>query len=406
MTTLDRIAARFWRRRAAALLFAICFVWGCGSRSAPGGNERMNNTAASALCSTYFADHGRSSFIPAAAVVKGELLFSTPLAFPTGTLPGFVLLWDGRVVVESSSMFAVYDASGRRQWERAKYPDSPIGIADSLIYFENANFFLDAVDMANRRILEDGALPQVIDEHYPVFMIAPQKDDFLAVVQFVGGEDGSPPSARFYRAIYGSPTDTWGHTLDGGQTLQPLFSAGANRLFVFMRRAFVFDAMTGAEAAQFDFPLDSPVAASADQKGNIYFLGSDKGKGVLAAVTRDGAEIWRFEDQLLRGISPGAQPPILGADGSVYAIAGGAILAVREGKLAWKQTPPKGGFTCGAALEGGSFLATAGSVVYLFDAKGERISAIDLDEALVTPPVVDRAGIVYVASSTTLFGLK
>jgi outer membrane protein assembly factor BamB len=123
-------------------------------------------------------------------------------------------------------------------------------------------------------------------------------------------------------------------------------------------------------------------------------------------VTPDGAEIWRFEDPLLRGISPGAQPPILGADGSVYVIAGGAILAVREGKLAWKQTPPKGGFAYGAALSDGLFLATAGSVVYLFDAKGGQVSAIDLDEALLTPPVVDRAGIVYAASSGTLFGLR
>ncbi len=403
---MNRIAALFGRRRAAALLFVICFVWGCGSKSAPGGNERMNNTAAGALCSTYFSDYGRSSFIPATASVQGELLFSAPLAFPGGAPPQFVLLWDGRVVVESESMFAVFDSSGRKQWERSKYVNSPIGVADSVIYCENANFFLDGVDATNRRVLEDGSLPQVIDEHYPVFMIAPQKDDFLAVVQFVGGEDGSPPSARFYRARYGSPTDTWGHTLDGGQILPPLFSTGTNRLYVFMKRAFVFDAVTGAETAQFDFPMDAPVAASADQKGNVFFAGSDKGKGTLAAAAQDGAEIWRFEDMLLRGISPGAQPPILGADGSVYVIAGGAILAVREGKLAWKQTPPKGGFSYGAALEGGSFLATAGSVVYLFDAKGEQMSAIDLDETLVTPPVADRVGIVYVASSKTLFGLK
>lgn len=366
----------------------------------------MNNTAASAPCATYFSDYGRSSFFPAAASLKGELLFSTPLALPAGTLPGFVMLWNGRVVVESESMFAVYDASGRKQWEQAKYPDSPIGVSDSLIYFENENFFLDAVDTANRRVLEDGSLPQVIDEHYRVFMIAPQKDDFLAVVQFVGGEDGSPPSARFYRAKYGSPTDTWGSTRDGGQTLPPLFAAGANRLFVFMKRAFVFDALMGAEGAQFDFPIDSPVAASGDRAGNVYFLGNDKGKGTLAAVTPDGAEIWRFEDPVLGGVAPGGQPPILGADGTVYVIAGGAIRAVRDGKLAWKQTPPKGGFAYGAALEGGTFLATAGSVVYLFDAKGEQVSAVDVDEALLTPPVVDRAGIVYVASAKTLFGIQ
>ncbi len=366
----------------------------------------MNNTVASAPCPTYFADYGRSSFFPAAASLKGELLFSTPLALPAGAPPGFVLLWNDRIVVESASMFAVFDASGRKQWERSKYENSPIGVGDSLIYFENGNFFLDAADMANRRILEDGSLPQVIDEHYPVFMLAPQKDDFLAVVQFVGGEDDSPPSARFYRAKYGSPTDTWGRTLDGGQTLPPLFAAGANRLYVFMKRAFVFDALTGAEAAQFDFPIDSPVAASADRAGNVHFLGNDKGKGILAAVTPDGAEIWRFEDSLLRAISPGAQPPILGTDGLAYVMAGGAILAVRDGKLAWKQTPPKGGFAYGAALSDGSFLATAGSVVFLFDAKGEQVSAVDVDEALLTPPVVDRAGIVYVASSRTLFGLR
>lgn len=403
---MNRIAALFGRRRAAAPLFVICFVLGCGSESAPGGNERMNNTAARALCSTYFSDFGRSSFIPAAAAIAGELLFSAPLALPAGAPPQFVLLWNDRIVVESESMFAVFDSSGRKQWERPKYENSPIGIADSLIYYENGNFFLDGVDAANRRVLDDGPLPQVIDEHYQVFTIVPQKDDFLAVVQFVGGEDGSPPSARFYRAKYGNPTDTWGSTLGGGQALPPLFAAGANRLFVFMKRAFVFDAVTGAEAAQFDFPMDAPVAASADQEGNVFFAGSDKGKGTLSAMTQDGAEIWRFEDPLLRGISPGAQPPILGADGSVYVVAGGAILAVREGTLAWKRTPPKGGFSYGAALEGGSFLATAGSVVYLFDAKGGQVSAIDLDEALVTPPVVDRAGIVYVASSKTLFGLK
>jgi hypothetical protein len=366
----------------------------------------MNNTAARALCSTYFSDFGRSSFIPAAASVKGELLFSAPLALPGGAPPQFVLLWNDRLVVESESMLAVFDSSGRKQWERPKYENSPIGIADSVIYFENGNFFLDGVDAANKRILDDGPLPQVIDEHYQVFMIVPQKDDFLAVVQFIGGDDGSPPSARFYRAKYGNPTDTWGSTLDGGQTLPPLFAAGANRLLVFMKRANVFDAATGKETAQFDFPMDAPVAASADQKGNVFFAGSDKGKGTLAAVTRDGAEIWRFEDALLRGISAGAQPPILGADGSVYMIAGGAILAVHDGTLSWKQAPPKGGFAYGASLEGGLFLATAGSVVYLFDAKGEQVSAIDLDEALVTPPVVDRAGTVYVASSKTLFGLK
>jgi outer membrane protein assembly factor BamB len=366
----------------------------------------MNNMAANALCSTYFADYGRSSFVPAAASVKGKLLFSTPLALPAGVLPGFVMLWNDRIVVESESMFAVFDASGRKQWERSKFINSPIAVADSLIYYQNENFFLNGVDAANKLALEDGSLPQVLDEHYPIFMLAPQKDDFVAVVQFIGGEDGSPPSARFYRAQYGDPLDMWGSSIEGGQTLQPLLAAGTNRLYIFMKRAMAVDAQTGKEVAQFDFPIDAPIIASADRNGNIYFLGSDKGKGALAAVTQDGVELWRFTDPVLRGITEAGQPPILGAGNTAFLIAGGTILAVREGNLAWKHVLPKGGFSYGAALADGSFLATAGSVVFLFDANGGQVSAIDVDEVLLTPPVVDRAGRVYVASSKTLFGLQ
>ena len=352
--------------------------------------------------STYLANYGRNSYIPVESNSKGELGWSTEIPLKINQHPRSVMVWEGNLVVETESSIIVYDNKGNFLWERSKVFRSPIAIGNKLLYYENENFFLDVVDTSNKLAYENVSIPEAANENYPIYLFAPEKETFIAAIQFVGGEDGTPAEARFHKTQFGDRISTWEHGIEGTLSLPPLYIAEVNKLVIFMKDILYFDTDTGKKISQINFPLESPLNCCAGNDGMLYMLGYENNQIVLAAFTDDGIIKWRWTDRSAGKTLLKKQPSILGADNIIYVLAADEVFAVNRHKLLWSFAPEEKTISYGTALADGSLLLTAGNSLYRLDSKGDTMFSIDFEKTILAPPAVDRNGKIYIAMSDEL----
>jgi len=79
---------------------------------------------------------------------------------------------------------------------------------------------------------------------------------------------------------------------------------------------------------------------------------------------------------------------------------------VKDGNLLWSFEAKEGNFASGTALADGSILIVEGNKLHRLDAQGNSLFVVSVDEPIVTPPVVDISGQIYVASKETLYAFR
>lgn len=94
------------------------------------------------------------------------------------------------------------------------------------------------------------------------------------------------------------------------------------------------------------------------------------------------------------------QPPVDGGPERVV-VAGDALASLERGEIHWTHTF---GFPCRVTSDAdGTLAVTSGSELSFVDAAGKLRHRLQLDEAIVTPPAVDAAGDVWLATATKLY---
>lgn len=119
-----------------------------------------------------------------------------------------------------------------------------------------------------------------------------------------------------------------------------------------------------------------------------------------------GEEQWRWVDREKDDRWVTAQPPIRSVSQRVYALTGGRVLAIEQGKLLWQYQVKDEILRHGSSLADGSLLVTVGKTLIHLDSAGNELFSASLDDEILTPPVVDAEGNIYVATASHLVKIK
>jgi hypothetical protein len=285
-------------------------------------------------------------------------------------------------------------------------------LAGGLAYYETPSFFLSAVNQGGEAVLDKYPFPSASGE-VRVQLLWPREKDFVAALFWPGERevaDGSPPGTEpapaqvtVLKAAYGKTRAAWRTSHEGTPRLSPLFLPDQNRLALALDEVVRIDVDGQKGLPGFKLPVAEAVDWSVDRNETYCMIGYEAGKKVLVACSSKGEELWRWSagDKSADAWVAG-QPPVQAGDGRVYALAEKHLYAFRDGKLTGKFGTRDTTYHRATALSDGTILVTAGNVLYHLGTDGQVRVSVELDKRILSSPVVDGQGHVYVATETHL----
>ncbi len=373
------------------------------SRSHYKGGESM---ASSTTYPVKYASLRRDCYIDVASSGRGKTSWAIPMKLPEGESPDHILIFDNRVVVVSERHLNFFDSAGAHLALLSIRPMSFAVVEDGRLYYQSETYYLCASDAMGRSLLNETYLPLASEPYLYVRLFWPGETDFLSVIQNAG-RGRMPPAVAYYRNRYGDTFATWEKKQDGQLELSPLLLPNRRRLLLsFSQRVMVVDTNTGDTLSKLSLSVDEMHDWSADVNGSIYILGkeppavpSKRPRSVLLAVGPDGGKRWQWAGAAGKVRWVEGHPPVIGKDGTVYLLIETAVLAIRKGMLVWDYacTP-----RYATALADGTLLVTSGRQLIRLSSQGDELFSVGLEAHPLTPPVVDAAGDIYVATSDRL----
>jgi len=388
-----------------------------------------------------FASPKRDSALPVATSAEGKVSWSCDLdKWASPDWPPTVLIWGDREVVATYSDMILIDRQGKQLWTRPNQGGSPIAIAQDCLYFKGTDLFLEALNTSDRPVITEGPFPAAMSNKVTVRLSWPREHDFIAVLYRPPEDsvaDGDPPGTHLrgaettvlrnrYETTYGD----WLATYPGSPVLPPLLLPERNVLTLFIDGALRVDVEQEEDLSHFKVPLEQPLEWSVDA-GEIYsVIGYQGGRKTLLAVSGSGQELWRWTDTQDNDAWVGLQPPIHGPEGRIYVLTEGRVLAIDRGKLLWQfdarsdslrhgahlsegsfqiqdgRLLAVGALRHGSALSDGSLLVTINKTLYHLSAEGREIFSVTVDGDILSPPVADDRGNIYIATASRLFQIQ
>lgn len=391
-------------------LLACC---GCSWAGENGGADSQEGKGrmSSYLYPVMYSDGGRSSAIDASSGSRGVVEWAVDL-IPQGVdrrlEPRAVLSCNDRLVVQTDRLLIAFDPGGKRLWEREIWPGSTVWAYGGSIYFRKPDELSELGALSLEGEVIDRPMPILdCDESASPLFIEPQADGFLALsVVAVAPEQGAS-YLKFYRKHFEEKTYDWVGSAKGRAVLPPLHLSRIDRLVVFAANdILVYDSatenMNGQEVTRFPYPMEKLNACSATSDGTLHFSGSTRGKSELIAVGSDGKVGWRCDKLGPAGQISSRQPPILGSDSTAFVTIGNSVTKVRDGEVEWTFSTEGPPISFGTALADKTLLVTAEHVLIRIDSEGREVFRVDLESTILTPPIIDRSGNVYVATADRL----
>jgi outer membrane protein assembly factor BamB len=316
------------------------------------------------------------------------------------------------LVVYSDTQILAFENKGKKLWDQNIVYGSPVSISEGKVYFREASskakklsaVLLDGTEVTDKMIILNSH-----EDAYPIYL-EPLPDGLIAMCTYrVGVEDGTPKTV-FYKKTYSSLNYSWVSSFTGDMRLSPLHIRDSNRFIVTTENEiWVYNSSPSdieEELFRYPHPLPQLLQASASENDILYIMGIEENQLILAAISIEGEEIWRFAGFLDTGFIKQLIPPILGPDGFIHITIGNALSTIRDGKLARRFTSQTGNISYGTALADDSILLVTESTLLQIDSSGEVILEVIFEEPLVTPPVVDKDGKIYVASSHMIYKIS
>ena len=348
---------------------------------------------------TRFIDFRNSSFIPLTSNAEGKISWANPLQ--SSEHPRFLLLLNNNIIVESLNDIVLFSDTGIQLLNEVKAYGSFITIKGDNIYFLNKDYQLQTLDKTEKLTILNEYLPEAPDDKFPVSIIVPQEQNYLAVVQSLGGVHEPPPQVFVNKTNYGDGLSTWEQEYEGVQKLYPIYEPKQKRIIVFINETIIIDSESGNEIKKIPYPLDNPIACSADVNGNLYFAGTDNNKTMLISESINGDIIWRSEEIQTEFNSKIICPPIIG-DKIQFVLSSFSLKAFETGKFIWTFDKPDLEFKYCSALADGTTLLTTNNLIFHLDESGKVMFELDLKDKILTPPIVNSKGEILIATDKNL----
>lgn len=142
-----------------------------------------------------------------------------------------------------------------------------------------------------------------------------------------------------------------------------------------------------------------PISCSIGPDGLLYLVGTTGAKVLLRACTLKGEVRWEAP----AAITELLQPPVVNADGVVYLVAPGTIIAYQNGQRLWEH-PVSSAQPRATAFQDLRLVVADGARVVCIDESGRALwSYEDKDgESFLTAPVADPAGRILAATEKSI----
>jgi outer membrane protein assembly factor BamB len=360
-----------------------------------------------------YADSRHSGSIKAVSDASGVRVWAKPIAEQPETEIGVrLLLCSGsHVFVDGVKSLLAFDRDGRRLWERPKRYASPVAVDEDRVYFMSPDYIdrLQAVSFDNQLILDDMPILGMIRNASPV-MFEPFADGLIMQIWDPGIVEEASDNFIVYKMLFEGSGFEWCQKFFGQQSrVMPLVSWEAKRVVTSLQEeALIFDVDTDNNEpeplARFPFPLaDATMWVSCGEDGVLYWSGYGENGLEVAATDFEGNQLWRWSAQTAGpGLGRPIVPPIIAPE-AIYILTPAYLFALKVGEPLWNHFSPASIFKQATALEDGTVLISAAKGLYRIAPDGSLVFELELEDPLVTAPVIDDQGRIYAASEEKLY---
>jgi hypothetical protein len=209
------------------------------------------------------------------------------------------------------------------------------------------------------------------------------------------------PTVIARRSVYGERLSVWGEQFSGASMLWPLAIPDLNLLLVSVNNSVILlDLEQQNETGRFNVGLPKLTDWSSGPKGDLCILGYDSNGKAVLGMSPAGELLWclHFDDDTDQWVT--RQPPVQAGNGRVYAITDKKIIALKDGKVLWQFEPNTGEVRNGSSLPDGSLLVASGETLLHLGTEGKVLGHVAVGQELLSPPVVDAEGYVYMTTKT------
>jgi outer membrane protein assembly factor BamB len=427
--------------RAFGRLAGVLIVVGAllGFQDAAAREKAKEDTVSiQSLYPIQFGSPGRNSATAGTSRAQGQLDWSRPLELSPGDLPIAVLHWGTQVVVETTNGVQAFTADGAHVFSQRKRVGTQTAIANGGLHLVTPSTQLQVFDPTGRPAGAAMPIATLASNQFHLVLLWPRSSDVIAGANNPDPAydeeqiDKPPPEPMLFgsRTPFGHVVPEWTERFVGDLTLRPLFAAGPEQWLVGLDKIHVVNVETGERTAIFSADMDRTTAWSVGPDGPIAIIGYRNERKVLSVRDLNGAERWSWTDLEDDDGWAADQPPLQSGQGPVFALTRGRVLALDAGKLVWTYdarseslrhgaSTTDGSFEIkegrlvsteqlryGTLLSDGSLLVTGRRTLRHIDAEGQARFSITLPEDLLTPPIVDGDGHVYVASAHSLYCIR
>lgn len=272
---------------------------------------------------------------------------------------------------------------------------------------------MQAIDFNNKLVIEDYWMPNVVERSYLV-LFEPVDKGLIAQVQYKPDPDLGEMGFVIYKILDGALGTEWERNFDNQKSqVIPIINVERNVLVTNnVNDVYVFDITSKGNNIKplFQFPLplgNQTMWLSSDKNGNLYWLGENEKETELKVTDIKGNLLWEWKSA--KGDFPNYYNPILPTiitPEIQYILTRKKLVAVSSGNKMWEIDSGYLNFSNATALNDNSILVVMGSNLLHLDSNGKEIFKLDLKENLVTAPVVDESGQIYVASNENIYAIK
>lgn len=364
-----------------------------------------------------FANSCNNSSMDKTTNASGKIAWKKSI-FTKDTEPeeiGYLLSAGDKIFVASSRNITAFDLSGKWLWMRKRYPLTPVSIRFDKIYFisPDQKSRMNAIDYNNKIVLEDFWIPELVDQSY-LTLFEPVEKGLIAQVQYRPDPDEGEMGFVVYRIHSDGMGVEWQKNFDKQRSkLIPIVLMDKNLLITSdMSSVFEYSLINTQSdpppIAVFPLPLSENIKwVSADNNANLFWLGNEEGITKLVKTDLTGKEVWNWNSEPADFESQ-AIPifPVIAGQINKYILTSKKFFAIKDGQTYWEVKSTESDFIFATALNDDSILLVKDRLLLFISAEGKEIFHVDFDEKIVTAPVVDENGRIFVAGCENLYCIE
>ena len=346
------------------------------------------------------------SLLPYNLVAKGTLAWK--LEYNTQDIPGgansLIMLDDSKLILDHSIVYFVVDAFSQKVlgFQRKSTNTFIIPINEQEFYaFSGYRLYKSKYETSQTPPDDDYYIPG-LGEYSNLMVFIPKVDTYISGIQEFGNPNIPKRRFVFLEKNYVGYNDKWGLAFDG-MIPEPPVSIDGNIVVAQNNLISIVDSIGKVKEIKIEF---SPISCSIGIDNLIYMVCRIKNKSFIKAMDFEGNVRW----ECATSIAQPNQPPIISKESTVFLIGSSKVEAFSNGGKLWEfqLTGTDKERQLASVSNDGMLLVSDCDKLLCINKAGEQAWAFKVakGETIMTQPVLDSVGKVFIATDKKVLAIK